>query len=91
MNDPSNVPDDVHAWITLRLHANGALSVAGNIGDTKLALGMIEGAREAITSQLARNRPLIVMPEHEARDIRQHPDFPTRERGDMAPHERGDP
>jgi len=48
------------AFITLRLHDNGALSIEGNIGDVKLALGMIDAARAAVAAKLGQ--PTILEP-----------------------------
>ena len=48
------------AYLTLRLHDDGAMSVEGNIGDVKLALGMLDGARQAVGNRLGR--PSILEP-----------------------------
>ena len=48
------------AFITLRLYDNGAMAVEGNIGDVKLALGMLDGARAAVSNRLGR--PSILEP-----------------------------
>lgn len=50
----------VIATITLELHDNGAMSIQGNIGDVKMALGMIDSAREAVASRMGR--PSIIEP-----------------------------
>ena len=55
MNNPSVV-----ATITIALHDNGAMSIEGNVGDVKLALGMIDSAREAVSHRLGR--PSILEP-----------------------------
>ena len=50
----------VVAEITLHLHDNGAMSIQGNVGDVRLALGMIDSARDAISHRLGR--PSILEP-----------------------------
>lgn len=55
----SNAPTVV-ATITLALHDNGAMSIEGNVGDVKLALGMIDSAREAVSHRMGR--PSILEP-----------------------------
>lgn len=42
------------AMITLKLHDDGAMSISGNIGDIRCALGMIDSARSAIESKLGK-------------------------------------
>ena len=52
--------DKVVARLILDLHDDGALSVSGNIGDKKLALGMLDSARAAVEGQLLSSA--IVVP-----------------------------
>jgi len=52
--------NNVVATITLKLHDNGAMSIEGNVGDVKLAIGMIDAAREAVSHRLGR--PSILEP-----------------------------
>ena len=82
-------PLGVVAQIGIKLHANGALDITGNIGDVKLALQMIDSARDAIKSQL-RPKNEIVIPNRDV-VVQQHPAYPTLPLGDMAPGDRGDP
>ena len=49
----------VVGWIVLELHDTGAMGISGNIGDTRMALGMIDGAREALARRLP-SAPLVV-------------------------------
>lgn len=77
-------PLDVVAWVTVRLHTNGMVSTQGTIGDKPMALHLLEQAREAITKQQTR----LVIP---GRDVDVAPSLPTRDLGDMLPHERGEP
>lgn len=77
------------ASITIKLHANGSLSTSGNIGDTRLALQMIDSARDAVKNQL-KSRDEIVVPNRDV-DAHQDPRFPTLPLGDMRPEDRGDP
>lgn len=46
--------NNVVASIRLDLYDDGAMSIGGNIGDVKLALGMIDSAREAVRSKLGK-------------------------------------
>jgi len=48
------------AYLTLRLHDSGALSIEGNVGDVHLATGMLDAARAAVGSRLGR--PSILEP-----------------------------
>lgn len=59
---PSYVPasPSVVAFIVLELHDTGAMSIGGNIGDLKLATGMLDSAREAIVRKLGK--PTILEP-----------------------------
>lgn len=50
----------VVATLALELYDNGAMSITGNIGDVKMALGMIDAAREAVSHRLGR--PSILEP-----------------------------
>jgi hypothetical protein len=49
------------AYLHLRLFDNGAMGIEGNVGDVKLALGMIDAAREAIANRLGK--PSILEPQ----------------------------
>jgi hypothetical protein len=76
-------PLDAVASITLTLLANGAMGISGNIGDKKLALSMIDAAREAVNGQLRpEDDKSLILP---ARDVQavQHPSYPTLALGDM--------
>ena len=77
-------PLDVLQWITVRLHANGTISVAGTIGDKKMARHLLDHAKDAINSQVKD----LIIPN---RDVEVAPALTTRELGTMLPHERGDP
>jgi len=79
---------DVVAQIVINLHANGAMSVQGNIGDVKLALGMIDHARDAVKGRFSPRQEIII-PNFDVA-VKQSPNLPTREMGDMKPHELGD-
>lgn len=79
-------PLDVVAWVTVRLHTNGMLSTQGTIGDKPFALHLLEQGADAIRGM--RDQPLLVTP---SRDVAVMPSLPTRDLGDMQPHERGEP
>jgi hypothetical protein len=53
-------PKRVVANITLVLMDDGSMSIEGNVGDVRLALGMIDSARAAIESRLGK--PTILEP-----------------------------
>jgi len=84
------MPDDLDcvAFISIKLHANGGCSISGNVGDKKLALQLIETARDAIRNQV-KERPEIIIPNRDV-EAQQDPAFPTLPRGDMRPEDRGD-
>ena len=53
-------PDDTVATISIRLHANGAMSISGNIGDKSLALKMLDHARDAVLAQVRDRSELVI-------------------------------
>lgn len=59
MSADQKPPTEV-AFITLRLHDNGAMSIEGNIGDVKLAVGMLDAARASVKARFGR--PSILEP-----------------------------
>lgn len=76
-------PLDVVATITLSLHTNGAMDISGNIGDKRLALGMIDSAREAVARQLRpEDGKRVIIPSQDV-VAPQHPNYPTLPLGDM--------
>lgn len=77
---------DTVAFITVRLHATGALSVQGHIADQRMALQLLDHAREAVTRQVLDGGRAVVP----ARDVEVSPSIPLREMGDMPPNQRGD-
>jgi hypothetical protein len=84
MGDPT--PLDRIAYIALSLYGGGAMSISGNIGDKRLALQMLDHARDTIAAQLREGRAtgLLVPP----RDVTVAPDphYPALiEAGDVAP------
>lgn len=80
---------DSVASITIHLHSNGALSVSGNIGDTRLALQMLDHARDAVKNQ-RKDQNKIILPNRDV-DAPQDSRYPTLPLGDMRPEDRGDP
>lgn len=82
------IGDDVVAQIVINLHANGAMSVSGNIGDVNLAVGMVDHARDAIKGKFSPKKEIII-PNYDV-TVKQSPLLKTREMGDMKPHELGD-
>jgi len=49
MSKPREIAD-----ITIVLLDDGSIGISGNVGDVKLALGMMDSAREAISHRLGR-------------------------------------
>ena len=90
MSPPIAVPPqplDTVAFVTVRLHASGAISTSGTIADKAMALHLLDQARDAIKRQVPDAGALIVP----SRDVEVMPSLPVREWGDMSAHERGDP
>lgn len=85
---PVEHPDDTVAFVTVRLHANGMLTTQGHVGDKAFAVKLLENAIDAIKHRVRDSADILVP----ARDVEapQSPEFPTQERGDMAPEDRGD-
>lgn len=57
--------DDVVAVLELKMRRNGAMSVAGQIGDKQYALMMLDAARDALENYHLRqeaNKGLIIPP-----------------------------
>lgn len=81
-------PLDVVSWVTVRLHANGTVSTQGTIADKKLALTLLETARQAIERQVPDPEKAIIIPNREV-DVR--PALPLKEMGIIPANERGDP
>lgn len=79
-------PDDVVQWVTVRLHADGAVSTSGTIADKKMALRLLAIATDAVKTQVKDYKPIIVP----NREVEIAPSLPVREQGMMAAHERGD-
>jgi len=77
---------DTVAYITIRLHATGTLSVQGHIADQRMALQLLEHARDALTRQVLDGGKAVVP----ARDVEVEPSIPLREMGDMPANQRGD-
>jgi hypothetical protein len=74
------------AWITIRMHANGEMTIAGTIADRKMALAMLDNARDAIKSQI-KDRHEIVTPNRDVvvplmPGLKEVADIPRAERGD---------
>ena len=79
-------PDDVVAWVTVRHHATGAISVSGTIGDPRYARTLLDHAKDAIGRQVRESG--IVVP---SRDVDADTLMPRREMGDIPIAQRGDP
>jgi hypothetical protein len=80
-------PLDVIQWVTIRLHADGTVSTAGTIADKKMALRLIDIARDAVKNQVQDYKAIIV-PNH---DVGEDPKLPVKDLGYLLEAERGDP
>lgn len=76
--------NDVVAQIVVNLHANGAMSISGNVGDNQLAVGMLDHARDAVKGQ---SKSKLLIPNYDVEVVQT---LPTREMGDMSIRDRGD-
>ena len=68
-------PNDRIAYIALSLFGDGAMSISGNIGDKKLALQMLDHARDTIAAQLRRTSELRI-PSSDV-EVRPDPHYPA--------------
>jgi hypothetical protein len=82
---PPQDPDTV-AYITVRLHATGALSVQGHIADKRMAVQLLDHARDALTRHVLDGGRAAIP----ASDVEVTPTIPLKEFGDMPPNQRGD-
>ena len=80
-------PDDTIAFLTMRLHANGQMTLNGHVADRRLMLQMLDHARDAIKRQVPEDYALTIP----NRDVDVEPSIPLTDFGDMKPSERGDP
>lgn len=83
-----SAPDDTIAWVTVRLHAHGQLSVSGTIGERKLALDLLAHAADAVRRQVPADGELYV-PNSDVQVASPNPSLV--EMGDLHPSQRGDP
>lgn len=77
---------DTVAYLTIRLHATGALSVQGHIADKVMALQLLDHARDTIQGKVFEGARVLVP----NRDVDVTPSIPLKEFGDMAANQRGD-
>lgn len=77
---------DAVAYINIYMYADGALKVSGNIGDVKLALQMLDAARDAIKNKqpktVADNKLIVPADYVGAYPSETHPLVPY---GDVSP------
>lgn len=79
-------PLDVIRWVTVRLHADGAVSTAGTIGDVPMCLHLLECAKDALTRKDDPNG--LIIPNYH---LDTAPNGHIRALGSMREDERGDP
>lgn len=76
---------DAIANISVTLYGGGEMSISGNIGDVKLALMMLDHARDAINNQWQRrDKDGLLLPPSNV-DVPVHPGFPLTQNADVAP------
>jgi hypothetical protein len=80
-------PLDTLQWVTVRLHSNGTISTSGTIADKKMALHLLEQARDAIKRQIPEYRAIVIP----GSEVQIAPVLPVKDLGYVPAHERGDP
>ena len=80
-------PEDTIAWVTVRLHSHGAVSVSGTIGERDLAVSLLDHAKDAVRRQVPRAGELYVP----NCDVDASPSAGLVEMGDIPRDQRGDP
>ena len=83
---PAPPADDCIAFVTVRLHAPGTISISGHVADRRLCLQLLDHARDAIKRQIPDDHALVLP----NRDVSVTPRLTLREFGDLAPGDRGD-
>jgi hypothetical protein len=78
---PTPGPLDAVANISITLYGGGQMQISGNIADAKLALQMLDHARDAVKNQLVR-RDKLVLP---SGDVAVAPALPLTQYGDAPP------
>ena len=76
---------DAIASISVTLYGGGEMSISGNIGDVRLALQMLDHAREAVNNQWKqRTVDGLLIPPRDV-DVTPHPAFPLTQYADVPP------
>jgi len=83
---PPPKPDDCIGWITIKLHAGGGVSIAGTIGQKKMAHQLLDAAKDAITRQIPDDKEIVVP----NRDVEVVPYAGLKELGDIPKDQHGD-
>lgn len=73
---------DEVAFLKVTKYGDDALAVDGNVGDTALAVWMLEQALDAARSRLYRERATVLVPTRDMDPISHHPRFPVIPLGD---------
>lgn len=79
-------PNDVVMWITARLHQDGMVSASGTIADKRMALHLLDQARDAIKRQVPEDNAVMIP----NRDVSVMPSIPTKDMAHIPTSERGD-
>lgn len=74
--------DDCVAYVLVQYMTDGTMKTSGHIGDKRLAVALLQNAKEAIKGQPRPEESGLIIP---ARDLEaiQHPNYPTQPVGDM--------
>ena len=80
-------PLDVVQWVTVRLHADGAVSTSGTIGDKRMAIRLLDIARDAVKTQVSDYRAIEVP----GSEVEIAPVLPVKDLGYIPENQRGDP
>lgn len=78
---PNPNPGDLIACIQISYYATGEMSVSGNIGDKRLALQLLDHAKDAINNQI-RPEDQLYIPNKDV-EVVQHANYPTLPAGDL--------
>lgn len=80
-------PQDVIMYVTVRLHQDGAVSTLGHIADKRMALHLLDQARDTIKRQVPDDNAIMIP----NRDVGVMPSLPTKDMAHIPRAERGDP
>jgi len=74
--------DDCVAYVMVQYLSDGSLRTSGHIGDKKLAMALLNNAKEAISRLSRPEESGLVVPAMDV-EAMQHPSYPVKPVGDM--------